>query len=523
MRIMLQILRALVLTLLALTRFTASTAAQEVTVPDPDLNAVIHATLQKPNGPLTAQDLLGLTNLQACCRNIASLSGLEAARNLRTLILDDNKLTSGSFPNALTNLTSLSNLDLSENPLTDLTLPGGLTNLNLLRVENSGLTNRTLPAGLTRLTELRLGFNQLPSLTVPADMTNLSALSVFVNQLTNLTLPLVLTNLSELDLDGNQLTRLTLPAGLTKLGTLIVGANHLTSFTVPTDMTNLSFLRLNDNQLTNLTLPPGLNHLSLLYLPGNQLTSLTLPTGLTNLNALFLHSNQLTNLTLPPDVTALATLFLDGNPLTTFVLSESMAASFAATVATLRSQGVSVFTYPLAARLWSPRRTMVGAFEFTLTGPPGLYSVAGSADLSTWQKVGVVTNDLGSAVFTDVTTILAPRRFYRALPQSPLANVVSTGHQFLTMRAPEPFARALVPPWLVFAAFVNSTLAQSVYPRSRAECRRSRGLAKAQRTVKRAGPAQSHKPGRQPTERKQHKRFQQIICQFCRRTSGARG
>ena len=84
---MLQILRALVLTVLALTRFTASTAAQEVTVPDPDLNAVIRATLQKPNGPLTAQDLLGLTNLQACCRNIASLSGLERDADVSRAVL----------------------------------------------------------------------------------------------------------------------------------------------------------------------------------------------------------------------------------------------------------------------------------------------------------------------------------------------------------------------------------------------------------------------------------------------------
>jgi hypothetical protein len=65
-----------------------------------------------------------------------------------------------------------------------------------------------------------------------------------------------------------------------------------------------------------------------------------------------------------------------------------------------------------------------GAFDFTLTGPPGNYSILGSADLSSWHEVGVATNNLGGIVFTDATTILAPRRFYRVLRQDPPANRV---------------------------------------------------------------------------------------------------
>src|SRR5262245_41590668 len=65
--------------------------AQEVTVPDPALNAVIRETLQKPIGPLTVQDLSTLTNLSAISRNIQSIAGLEAARNLASLDLQDNR------------------------------------------------------------------------------------------------------------------------------------------------------------------------------------------------------------------------------------------------------------------------------------------------------------------------------------------------------------------------------------------------------------------------------------------------
>jgi len=55
----------LVVTVMALTNFVASTLAQEVSIPDPGLNAAVRNALQKPGGPLTEQDLLSLTNLDA--------------------------------------------------------------------------------------------------------------------------------------------------------------------------------------------------------------------------------------------------------------------------------------------------------------------------------------------------------------------------------------------------------------------------------------------------------------------------
>src|SRR5215470_6759101 len=93
-----------------------SVSAVEVSVPDPGLNAAIRGALQKPTGPLTDQDLLSLTNLDASQRNIRNIDGLQAARNLVSLDLQINLLTSFSLP---TTLTNLSRLNLSSNPLTN--------------------------------------------------------------------------------------------------------------------------------------------------------------------------------------------------------------------------------------------------------------------------------------------------------------------------------------------------------------------------------------------------------------------
>ena len=89
------------------------------------------------------------------------------------------------------------------------------------------------------------------------------------------------------------------------------------------------------------------------------------------------------------------------------------ATNLAFVVATLRAQGVSVFTYPLTVQLIQPR-SLPGAFRFGISGPPGVYTLLASTNLTTWSELAVVTNQLGNAAFTDFTADLSPQKFYRA-------------------------------------------------------------------------------------------------------------
>src|SRR6266480_2025570 len=88
----------LIIQLLLAIAFTSSGTAQEVIIPDPGLDAAIREALQKPAGTLTVPDLLSVTNLNACCRSITNLAGLEAARNLRLLDLHSNSLNNFALP-----------------------------------------------------------------------------------------------------------------------------------------------------------------------------------------------------------------------------------------------------------------------------------------------------------------------------------------------------------------------------------------------------------------------------------------
>jgi hypothetical protein len=114
-------------------------------------------------------------------------------------------------------------------------------------------------------------------------------------------------------------------------------------------------------------------------------------------------------------MTQLSFLFVDGNPFITFVISEPMAATNLATLVTsLQNQGVSVHRYPLVANLLPAAQPVLGSFKITLDGPPGIYTVLGSTNLTSWNVSGSLTNNLGSAVFTDLDTNRPPRKFFRA-------------------------------------------------------------------------------------------------------------
>jgi hypothetical protein len=172
------LIRSIIVALLVLNTFVGLTRAQNVTILDAGLNAAIRATLAKPTGPLSVQDLLTLTNLDASNRSISNLAGLEFATNLLSLNLQGNLLSNPAFP---TNLTRLNSLDLSQNRFGTFSLPPILTSLVFFDLSFNGLTNVSLPNGLTNLTQLIIqGNNFLPNLTLPQGLTALARLPVFI-------------------------------------------------------------------------------------------------------------------------------------------------------------------------------------------------------------------------------------------------------------------------------------------------------------------------------------------------------
>lgn len=232
-------------------------------------------------------------------------------------------------------------------------------------------------------------------------------------------------NLRLLDLVNNSLTNFPIAESLTNLTLLDLSGNDLDRFTLSNALPGLVVLDVAFNSLTNFSLPSGCTNLDTLFLEGNALKSLDLPSGLNRLTQLDLSGNSLTNLILPPDLTNLTALFVDENPLITLVLPQSLASStLAATVTKLQNDGVQVYPYPPVVQLTFPPQQPIGAFRFGITGPPGVYAVYSSTNLTDWSALNLVNNPLGGIYFTDTAVRSFSETFYRAQLLGAPANMV---------------------------------------------------------------------------------------------------
>ena len=94
---------------------------------DTNLEAAVRAELAQPEGSITREALLAITNLSASSAGIQTLSGLENVTGLQSLLLPKNPLTNIQ---ALASLLNLTVLDLSS---------CGLSNISVL--EHLGLSS----------------------------------------------------------------------------------------------------------------------------------------------------------------------------------------------------------------------------------------------------------------------------------------------------------------------------------------------------------------------------------------------
>jgi hypothetical protein len=225
-------------------------------------------------------------------------------------------------------LTALTGqLDLQNYTIDDLTGLEHCTTITDLVVWHNELTNLAPIAGLTQLTRLSTGKNGI------VDLTPLSGL----------------TNLSELLLAYNNATDISPLAGL-PLQSLSLSLNPVTDFSPLADIPTLrSFLMAHNPELTTITFAPYITQVTDLWLHGNAIVDISPLATLTALDTLHLSNNLITDLQPLVDNTGLTTgdsVDLDGNPLD---LTAGSAASV--DIAALRARGVTVnLTAATAAR-----------------------------------------------------------------------------------------------------------------------------------------------------------------------------
>jgi Leucine-rich repeat (LRR) protein len=411
---------------------TPNCVGQIVAISDPNLEQAIREALNKPSGDLTTEDTQGLTALFAPNRGITTLDGFNTASNLVILDLNYNALSSASlgpgFPrlehakfrgNGMTNFTatgplpSLDHLELSENMLTNVAFLQQTPLMTYLELDYNELASFDPGPGLDGLIWLNLAFNYIQNLDFVARLPQLQDLFLDDNGLTNVVFPGPLTNLTYLTLDVNRISDLTFLTLLPNLQRLELAANIAERYVLPAGLTNLQFLNLGENHLTNVVLAADLTNLTTLYIDDNRFSELPDLRSQYSLQSLDLSLNQFTQITIPYSLTNLVTLKVVSDPLKQLILPEVLATnSLAALVKDLTNQGVSVLTYPFPPLLRRPTQTP-GTFQFDLLGPPGIYDVLHSTDMSSWRPDGVATNLAVSLSYTNSVPAIAGSAYYR--------------------------------------------------------------------------------------------------------------
>lgn len=349
---------------------TPAAVLDTIEIPDDSLEACIRRELRKlvplqPTDPITDTMMLMLTSLECPNKKIKDLTGLQYAKNLGTLKLNDNEIEDISHLAALTKIkvlylyynykiknisslqgmTLLENLHLSRNQIASLEPLRGKVNLKILRLRDNEIVALSPLDGLSALETLDLGENLIEVINPLNGLTKLKSLWLDQNQLANDDLENLygLDSLTTLNLGGNaNLTSgkamQTLADSLAKLDCDKIIWDHCCGInecfesnlfdvvretlrrfdSTPEcinkdDIAKLKELIAKDKGITKLE---GLNfaaNLEKLFLQENEITDLAPIDSLKRLKVLHLDRNPGIDISLLAELDSLLDLSLDGN------------------------------------------------------------------------------------------------------------------------------------------------------------------------------------------------------------------
>ncbi|KAL4819674.1 hypothetical protein BDW67DRAFT_182002 [Aspergillus spinulosporus] len=251
-----------------------------------------------------------LEELDVSENDIGQLGGLPST--LRNLKIQNNCLSNLT---AWGHLGNLQYLDISGNELENLDAVSGLIHLRELIADNNNIQNIEGVFGLNGLLALKLRNNRLASIDFKtAEMTRLNELDLSHNDLVFIGNIQHLCALSQLDLSSNRLETVSTPSPLTKLRALRVSDNRLRSLNIGL-FPAVTLLYADQNCLSTifgLDQSRGLEVLSVREQEIPDGESLDLDLGLLkDIRKVFLSSNKLSLQTLSPSAPLLSLQLLD--------------------------------------------------------------------------------------------------------------------------------------------------------------------------------------------------------------------
>ncbi len=236
-------------------------------MPDTALQTAVREELGLPTAaPLTKAHMREFDSLYANNKGISNIKGLELATNLRELDLSQNPITDLRPLANLTSLESLSLWSVSPNtPTLDIRPLATLINLEMLSLWKTRISADISPlAGLRKLRHLDLSHSDIKDLRPLAGLIELWILGIEGNSITDLG-PLTGLPLRELNTSNNLIIDLRPLSGLKHLRTLDISNNLIEDLRPLAKLTELRTLWIQGNPITDFTPLTGLDLTDLKY------------------------------------------------------------------------------------------------------------------------------------------------------------------------------------------------------------------------------------------------------------------
>jgi Leucine-rich repeat (LRR) protein len=323
---------------------TAASVADDFQIlfPDPALNSLIRAKINKPAGAILYGDVKNIDTI-ASFAVISDLSGIQFCTKLKILdlrgganfsdlgllknLLSLQKLFISETGNGLItdisplqNLTQLQDLGLTCPNLSDISPIQNLVHLQSLSIVSNNLSNISALSNLTQINWLQLisdalgdlnplqNLTQLKNLQINSKLLTSSNLDVLKNFKSLIDLTIRGTSISDfsvvkdiprllyIHLDGNQISDVSQFASLTNLVSLELSQNKITDISSLQTMTQLQYLKLSLNQISDISSLKNMSAAIIIDLEHNKISDVTPLQNLNNLQILWLNNNQVSNI-----------------------------------------------------------------------------------------------------------------------------------------------------------------------------------------------------------------------------------
>jgi Leucine-rich repeat (LRR) protein len=248
-------------------------------------------------------------------KEYVEIKGEQYSTTINSIELYHKQLTDADLSD-LQFLTSLIEIELSDNSITDLKPFSGLINLSSLHLSNNEISDLTPISTLNNLTELDIDNNPVSDISPIFALSNLTRLGLTsMHNITDFSFISKFSSLKYLFINENDIRDIHFLSELTNMETLYLIANQIEDISYVSNLINLYDLQLAENQIADISPLSNLTNLAWLNLMNNQITDISPLSHLSNLTGLFLGDNQIEDVSCLANLTNLTYLHLSGNPI----------------------------------------------------------------------------------------------------------------------------------------------------------------------------------------------------------------